>query len=638
VQKEFRKLVTINHAKRIIESLDIKAGISEVNIMDASGLILAEDVFSNVDVPPFDRASMDGFAVRASDTFKAREDRPVALKLAGSILPGINPDIKIDDGEAAEIATGAVMPEGADAVVMVEYTRIGKEVLILRPVSINENVMHAGADIMAGERLLKRGTSLGPREIGLIAASGRRTVKVKRLKVGLISTGNELVRPGDELQPGQIYDINSFSIGSAVKECGGEPMYFGIIKDERKELEKALKKAAEVCDIILTSGSTSAGTGDMMYRIIGDNGALLAHGIDIKPGKPAIIGRVFGKPVFGLPGYPASSLTIFNEFIAPVIRKATGKKKEWLKVQAKLASRIRTDGRSQLLPVGLVRGLAYPVDKGSGAITTLSEADGFIEIPSDIEMIEVGEGVEVTLFGEIETPELLFVGSHCLGLDVLADVAGLNMRVINTGSSGGLSAIRSGSADIAGVHLLDESGEYNLPFLERFGIKNAVLVKGYLREQGLIIRKDSGIKGFEDILNVRFINRNSGSGTRVLVDLKLKEIAAVKGISFEDLTSSIDGYHTEAKTHSAVAAAVKLGKAEAGVGIRTVAELNGLDFIKIADEEYDFVIPQELLESREISILLKALRGKEFTEKMPHGLRTYKRTGEIIPGYGEVRK
>lgn len=638
MQKEFRKLVTINYAKRIIESLDIKAGTFEVNIMDAAGRILAYDVFSEVDVPPFDRASMDGFAVRASDTFKAREDRPIALKLAGSILPGINPDIKIDDGEAAEIATGAVMPAGADAVVMVEYTRKGKEVLILRPVSINENVMHAGADIMAGERLLKRGTSLGPREIGLVAASGNLTVKVKWLKVGLISTGNELVRPGDELHPGQIYDINSFSIGSAVKECGGEPMYFGIIKDERKELEKALKKAAEVCDIILTSGSTSAGTGDMMYRIIGDNGTLLAHGIDIKPGKPAIIGKVFGKPVFGLPGYPASSLTIFNEFIAPVIRKATGKKKEWLKVQAKLASRIRTDGRSQLLPVGLVRGMAYPVDKGSGAITTLSEADGFIKIPSDIEMIEAGEGVEVTLFGEIETPELLFVGSHCLGLDVLADVAGLNMRVINTGSSGGLSAIRNGTADIAGVHLLDDSGEYNLSFLEKFGIKNAVLVKGYLREQGLIVRKDSAIKGFEDVLNVRFINRNSGSGTRVLVDLKIKEIAAVKGISFEKLTSSIEGYNTESKTHSAVASAVKLGKADAGVGIRTVAELNGLDFIKIADEEYDFVIPQELLESREINILLKALRGKEFTEKMPHGLRTYKRTGEIILCDSEVRK
>ncbi|MBU4222453.1 MAG: molybdopterin biosynthesis protein [Euryarchaeota archaeon] len=638
MQKEFRKLVTINDANRIIESLGISAGISEVKIQDASGLILAEDVFSEVDVPPFDRAAMDGFAVRASDTFKAREDRPVSLKLAGSILPGVNPDIQIKEGEAAEIATGAVMPAGADSVVMVEYTRMDRDVLVLRPVSINENVMHAGADIMAGERLLKKGTSLVSREIGLLAAAGRRTVKVNRLTAGLISTGNELVRPGDELQPGQIYDINSFSIGSAVKECGGEPVYFGIIKDERKEMESALKKAADACDIILTSGSTSAGTGDMMYRIIGDNGTLLAHGIDIKPGKPAIIGKVFGKPVFGLPGYPASSLTIFNEFIAPVIRKAIGKKQERLKVQAKIASRIRTDGRSQLLPVGLVRGLAYPIEKGSGAITTLSEADGFIEIPSETEMIEAGEGVEVTLFGEIETPELLFVGSHCLGLDVLADVAGLNMRVINTGSSGGLSAIRNGTADIAGVHLLDESGEYNMPFLERFGIKNAVLVKGYLREQGLIVRKDSGITGLEDILDMRFINRNTGSGTRVLVDLKLREIAAVKGISFEELVGSIEGYNTEAKTHSAVAAAVKLGKADAGVGIRTVAELNGLDFIKIADEEYDLVIPQELLESREISILLKALRGKEFSDKMPHGLRTYKRTGEIISGYGEVRK
>ncbi|GFO97230.1 putative molybdopterin biosynthesis protein MoeA/LysR substrate binding-domain-containingprotein [groundwater metagenome] len=638
MQKEFRKLVTINAAKRIIESLGIRAGISEVNIHDASGLILAEDVFSEVDVPPFDRAAMDGFAVRASDTFKAREDRPVPIRLAGSILPGVNPDIQIEAGEAAEIATGAVMPAGADSVVMVEYTRLDKELLILRPVSVNENVMHAGADIMAGERLLKKGIPLGPREIGLLAAAGRRTVKVNRLKVGIISTGNELVQPGDELQPGQIYDINSFSIASAVKECGGEPVYCGIKKDDRMEMEKSLEKAAEECDIILTSGSTSAGTGDMMYRLIGDNGTLLTHGIDIKPGKPAIIGKVFGKPVFGLPGYPSSSLTIFNEFIAPVIRKAIGKKEERLKVQAKLASRIRTDGRSQLLPVGLVRGLAYPIEKGSGAITTLSEADGFIEIPSEIEMIEAGEGVEVTMFGEIETPELLFVGSHCLGLDILTDISSLNMRVINTGSSGGLSAIRNGTADIAGVHLLDESGEYNLPFLERFGIKNAVLVKGYLREQGLIVRKDSSITRFEDILDVRFINRNTGSGTRVLVDLKLREIAAEKGVSFEELAKSIEGYHTEAKTHSAVAAAVKLGKADAGLGIRTVAELNGLEFIKIADEEYDFVIPLELMESKEISIFLKALKGKEFSEKMPHGLRTYERTGEMNPVYSEVQK
>ncbi len=638
VQKEFRKLVTMDEAKRIINELGISAGISEINIHDASGHILAMDVFSEVDVPPFDRAAMDGFAVRASDTFKAREDNPIAFKLAGSILPGINPDIQIEYGEAAEIATGAVMPAGADSVVMVEYTRMNQELLVLRPVSVNENVMHAGADIMAGERLLKKGTALGPREIGLLAAAGRQTVKVNRLTLGIMSTGNELVGPGDELKPGQIYDINSYSIASAVKECGGEPVHCGIKRDERKEMEEALTKAADLCDIILTSGSTSAGTGDIMYRLISENGILLAHGIDIKPGKPAIIGKIFGKPIFGLPGYPASALTIFNEFIAPVIRKACGKKEEHLKIQATLASRVRTGGRSQLVPVGIVRGRAYPVDKGSGAITTLSEADGFIKIPSEVEIIETGEAVEVTLFGKIETPELLFVGSHCLGLDMLADAAGLNIRVINTGSSGGLSAIRNGTADIAGVHLLSDSGEYNLPFLASFDIRNAVLVKGYLREQGIIVRKDSGIKRFEDILDVRIINRNTGSGTRVLTNIKLREIARDRGIPFEELTEKINGYNTEAKTHSAVAAAVKFNKVDAGIGIRTAAEMNGLEFIKIADEEYDFVIPLELLESREISIFLKALRGKEFAGKLPRGLRTYERTGEIVRNLRDVRK
>src|SRR3990172_6870729 len=395
---------------------------------------------------------MDGYEVHARDTYQAGEDRPVSLNLVGSIRPGMNYDLIVKRGEAAEIATGAVMPSGADAVVMVEYTRIDSSLYVLRPVSINENIMHAGSDIMAGERVLKKGTVLGSREIGVLAAIGMRTVKVYVLNVGIVSTGNELTEPGHELEAGKIYDINSFSIASAVKECGGITKSFAVVSDDEAEMKEVLKKAAANCDIILTSGSTSAGSGDVMYRVIEENGTVLAHGIDIKPGKPAIIGKVFGKPVFGLPGYPASALTIFNEFIDPVIRKACGMKKERLKIQAILASRVRTGGRSQLVPVGIVRSRAYPVDKGSGAITTLSEADGFIEIPSEVEMIEVGETVEVTLFGEVETPELLFVGSHCLGLDILADIAGLNIRVINTGSSGGLSAIRNGTADIAGTH------------------------------------------------------------------------------------------------------------------------------------------------------------------------------------------
>lgn len=620
----------MDEAKRIIRRLNVQPHPIEIDIENASGCTLSCDAISDVDVPPFSRASMDGYAVHASDTYSAREDMPVRLKLAGSIPAGINPAFQVNRGEAAEIATGAVMPAGADAVVMVEYTGIDTELSIMRPVSINENVMHAGTDIMAGERVLKKGTVLGAREIGVLAAIGKKKTSVFGLNVGIISTGNELAEPGCELHAGEIYDINSFSIAAGVKDCGGTATRYNIVPDDENEMKNALENAAKNCDIILTSGSTSAGSGDIMYRIIEENGTVLAHGIDIKPGKPAIIGKVFGKPVFGLPGYPSSSLIIFNEFAAPLIRKMTGKKEERMQINAKLAARIRSEGRSQLLPVGVVRGVAYPIEKGSGAITTLSEADGFIEIPASVEMIEAGEDVKVTLFGKPQAPDLLFVGSHCLGLDALSDLTALKIRVINAGSSGGLSAIRNGTADIAGVHLFDESGVYNVPYLEKFKINNAVIVKGYLREQGLIVRKDSSITKFEDIVNVRVINRNTGSGTRVMTDMKLKEIARQRGVSFEELINSIDGYHTEVKTHSAIAAAVKLGKADVGVGIRPVAELNGLKFIKIADEEYDFVILRRLLESREIKLFLEALRGQEFRENLPPGLKAYERTGELV--------
>jgi len=630
VRKEFRKLVTMDEAKEIIHSLGVKPHAIDVDIENAQGCVLAGDVVSEVDVPPFNRASMDGYAVCASDTYGAGEDRPVRLKLVGSIAAGTNPDIEIEKGEAAEIATGAVMPAGADAVVMVEYTGIDRDLLVRRPVSINENVMHAGADIMAGEKIMKKGTVLTSREIGVLAAIGKKKVNVQALSVGIISTGNELAEPGCKLDAGEIYDINSFSLAAGVKECGGTPVRYPKVGDDESEIKKALIEAAQNCDIILTSGSTSAGSGDIMYRLIEKHGVVLAHGIDIKPGKPAIIGKVFGKPVSGLPGYPTSALIIFNEFVAPMIRKITGKKEERLQTKATLAARIRSEGRSQLLPVGIVRGYAYPVEKGSGAITTLSEADGFIEIPAGVEMNDAGEVVDVTLFGKPETVDLLFVGSHCPGVDILADMTGLKMRVINAGSSGGLSAIRNGMADIAGVHLLDESGVYNVPFLERFGIDNAVIVKGYLREQGLILRNGSGISGFEDVLHARFINRNTGSGTRVITDRKLIELAEKRGNSFDELKNSINGYHTEAKTHSAVAAAVRLEKADVGVGLRAAAELNGLEFIKIADEEYDFVIPKKLLGSMEVRRFIEVLRSNEFGKKLPAGLRVYERTGEIV--------
>jgi molybdenum cofactor synthesis domain-containing protein len=630
-RKEFRELTTSEMAEKIISQIPLHPRFIELKLQDTLGYILAEDIISQIDVPGFDRASMDGFAVRANNTYSAREDKPVSLDLVGKVDAGSVPKGNVNTGETIEISTGSMMPVGSDAVVMVEYTRqVGDVIQIQRPVSINENVIHAGSDIMVGERVLNAGTRLTSREIGVLGAVGMDSIKVRNITVGIISTGSELIEPGNELEPGKVYDINSYSIGAAAKECGANVCYYGIVRDNRPEMEDIFARALQECQLVLTSGSTSAGAGDIMYRIIEDKGQVLLHGIDIKPGKPVIVGIVSGTPVFGLPGYPTSALTIFNQFVAPLLRRTLGRTDLRSKVKAQMAVDFRSAGRKQLLPVGLIRGMAYPVDKGSGAITTLSDADGFIEIDPEIEILTAKEEVEVTLFGDVKAPDILFIGSHCLGFEVLMRLLPHNIRMINTGSSGALVAVRDGIADMGGMHLLDEAGEYNLSFFNKYGLENAVLVKGYLREQGLIIRPDSNIQGFEDIPEYRMINRNRGSGTRVLTDIRLLELAEQKQLEFDELCTTIDGYDTEARTHSAVAAAVKLGRADVGIGIKPVADLNGLKFIHLADEEYDFVVRKEFIDSKMGSDFLDILCSEPFSSSLPKGIKTYELTGELL--------
>ncbi len=630
-RKEFRALISSEEAGRIISKIHLPVEVTELAIQDVLWHILAQDVSADPDVPGFDRASMDGFAVRAQDTYSAREDRPVYLTLNGKVDAGFLSEVEVDKDTAVEISTGAMMPKGADSVVMVEYTRPGPDcIAIQRPVSINENVIHAGSDIMIGERVLEAGTRLTPREIGVLAAIGADRINVRHLRVGIISTGSELVSPGTALSPGKVYDINSYSLGSAVKECGAEVKYYGIVQDHRPDMEKILEQAVHECHLVLTSGSTSAGVGDVMYRIIEEKGTVLFHGINIKPGKPVILGMIDGTPVFGLPGYPTSALTIFNEFTAPMIRHSLGLSDSKTKVTASMAIQFRSIGRRQLLPVGLVRGQAYPVDKGSGAITTLAYADGFIEIDPNVEMLTSGQEVEVTLMGDVRSPDILFIGSHCLGFEALTRLLPYRVRTINAGSTGALTAVRDGVADMGGVHLLNEEGVYNISFVKNFGIRNAVLVKGYLREQGLIVRHDSDIHGFEDILGHRMINRNRGSGTRVLIDNRLHQLAEELDVGFDEICSELDGYDTEARTHSAVAAAVKLNRVDVGIGIRSVAESNGQKFIHLADEEYDFIMQRSFVESKIGTDLLNVLCSDEFNSCLPPGITSYKRTGEFV--------
>jgi len=658
-RKVFRTLLSLEEARnRILEYFSPQpVGFEETPIWQALGQTTAEDIHSSIDVPGFDRASMDGYAVRANDTFEAEERHPVKLRVIGTIEVGDESGIEVRTGEAAEISTGAPVPKGANAVVMVEHTQRKDDQLdVFRPANPSENIMAAGSDLMTGELVLRKGERLTPREIGLLSAIGLERVKVcRRPKVAIISTGNELIPVGGSLSYGKIYDINANVIASAVTECGGEALLAGIASDTIDDLKQKVEAGLEHADIVLTSGSTSAGKGDLLYRILDSYGSpgVIVHGLAVKPGKPTFVAITRGKPVFGLPGYPTSALTIFTLLVRPIISRMTGRQEteQEERVVAKCASRIYSaKGRREFLPVHLIKDetgslLVYPTTEGSGAITSLAMADGFIDIPEETQFLEEGEEASVQLFSQTPIlPDLVIIGSHCVGLDILLECIrrsdpSFHSKIINTGSAGGFNAIKRGEADVAGIHLLDElTGKYNLPFLERYGIRDtALVVKGYVRQQGLIVAKGNpkGINGIEDLLtsDVSFMNRNRGSGTRVLFDLCMKRIANERKTTTERLVSKVKGYEIETKSHSAVAAAVSHGKVDAGLGIRTAAEMYGLGFVPIAEEHYDFLVLRKRLEKESVKAFLEALGSAEFKTQLQRrapGLVPSEETGTIL--------
>lgn len=630
-QKEFRELTSPEEARRIINSIHIRPAVKTLPLEHASGCILAEDIFSSIDVPVFDRSVKDGFAVQAQDTYTATEIDPVTLKKIGSITAGSVSNITLAPGKVIEIATGAPIPACSDAVVMVEHTTVEDgNILVRRAVHINENIMRTGADIMKGERVLRKNARIGPREIGVLASIGISNVKVRELNVGIISTGDELIQPGSELYPGKIYDANSYAVAASVEECGANPIIYGIVKDDERAMSDVIDHALQECNMVLTSGSTSAGVGDVMYKIIAEKGRTLLHGISIKPGKPVVIGIVGDIPLIGLPGNPTSALSIFNEFIAPLIYDSLETTPPFkTKVQAILGTGIRSEGRKELYPVGLVRGRVYPADKTSGAITTLAEADGIIEIKEETEYLEPGKPIDVTLFGNITPIDLMFVGGQCPAIDILEHLTGMNFRVITMGSSRGLSAMAGNMADISGINIVG-SKEYNLEAIRSMGIHNAVLVKGYIREQGLIVHPESNIKCLEDLPGNKLANRNRGSGTRALLDKLLEELAVKKNTTKTQLVKTIPGYNSGFRTHRAVCEAITSGKADVGFGIRPFAEKMGLKFIPITVEDFDFLINREIMDIPQVKNLLATIKSCDFAKQLPSGIMTYERTGEII--------
>lgn len=602
-QEQFLDVIDRDEAEaRFRSALVLKPlGAEQIALTEALGRVLAKDVIARVDVPSFDRSNVDGFAVRAADTFGASELSPRSVRLLAEALDaGKAPSVEVQLGEAVAIATGGMVPRGADAILMIEHSEVrDQHVLIRRAVTPGSGVAFAGTDIATGETVLRAGSVLTSRETGVLAALGENLVEVWRQpRVTIISTGNEIIAPGEPMRPALVYDSNSQVLADAVRELGGMPTFGGIVRDNVEALRNVLHTALAESDLVLLSGGTSKGQGDLCYRVVEEltDPGIVVHGVALKPGKPLCLAVTNGKPVVVLPGFPTSAIFTFHEFVAPVIRLLGGRPLESQEtVSATMVVKTNSEiGRTEYLLVGLVKtnqGLsAFPMGKGSGSVTTFSRADGFVTIPRHTEILEAGSEVQVRLIGRgLSVADLIVIGSHCVGLDYLLSQLqqqGVTSKLLTVGSSAGLAAAKRGECDLAGIHLLDpETGEYNRSFLS----ESLDLIGGYGRSQGILFRRGDGRfegRSAAEIVAMAvndstcvMVNRNQGSGTRILID---RLLAGAKP----------SGYAVQPSNHNAVAAAIAQGRADWGLAIESVARANNLGFVPYQQEQYDFVVPK----------------------------------------------
>ena len=577
-------------------------GAEVVALDQLAGRVLARDIAAPVDAPPFDRATVDGFAVRAADLFEAAGVRAVRLKLnPETIACGTAAALPVLPGTATPIATGGPIPRGADAVVMIEHTAPeGDGIAVVRAVTPGTHVSFAGSDIARGQTLLRTGTLIGAREVAMLAAVGLDAVSVwRRPRVAVLSTGDELVQPGQPLRPACIYDSNGPVIAAALRENGCDAVLLPAVPDRLDALDAAVRAAFATHDALILSGGTSKGAGDLTTQIIAGLGApgIVAHGVALKPGKPLCLAVCAGKPVVVLPGFPTSAMFTFHEMVAPALRRMAGLPPRGVsQVEATLPVRLTSElGRTEFAMVALTEGptglVAHPVSRGSGAVTAFAQADGFVTVPVLAESVAPGTEIAVTLFGpQAVPPALAIIGSHCVGLDAVIgrlSQADMRVRILAAGSQAGLAALRRRECDIAPIHLFDpDSGAYNAPFLAD-GMR---LIPGWRRMQGLLFRPgDPRFDGCDlsDALaavladpDAILVNRNQGSGTRVLVDRLLQGARP-------------QGYWNQPASHNAVAASIAQGRADWGMAIRPVAEALGLGFLPVADEHYDFAVWQD---------------------------------------------
>ena len=628
-----------------------------IKVINSLGRVTAGVVIAKISSPFYHSSAMDGYAVRFADTFGASERTPTRLKIKE---------------QAVYVDTGDPMPDGFNAVIMIEDVNIiksqksevrsqntpsltlpprgggqgwggGSELLtlssdyieIISPATPWQHVRVIGEDIVATELILPENHRIRPVDIGAMLTGGHIEVMVRRRpRVVIIPTGTELVEAGGDLKKGDIIEYNSSIFSGLVSEWGGESVRLRIIPDVVEELKKAILNALDMGDLVVINAGASAGSEDFTAKAINELGEVILHGVSIKPGKPVILGWIEGKPVLGIPGYPVSAYITFNLFARPLIYKWQGFEIEKPEIlRAKISRQVASSlGHEEFLrvKVGKVGDnfIATPVSRGAGILMSLVRADGFIRIPAMSEGIGAGTEVDVELMrskGDIKNT-IVCIGSHDNALDLLANILKkrhpkFSLSSAHVGSMGGLMALKRGEAHMAGTHLLDEdTGEYNVPFIRRiFSDKKILLINLVYREQGLLVLKGNpkNIKGFEDLArsDVVFVNRQSGAGTRLLTEKCLREL----GIKTED----VKGYEREEYTHMGVASAVLTGVADTGLAILASARALNLDFIPVAKERYDLAIPHEFFETEMLQNLIKIISKDTEFKDMVTGLGGY---------------
>lgn len=585
-----------------------------IPVFEASGRVTAEAVYAHICAPHYNASAMDGIALMANVTFGATETTPVRL----------------DASQFIQVDTGDPMPEGTDAVVMIEdVVRDGDDVLLYGAAVPWQHVRQVGEDVCAGDMILPSYTVITPAALGAMLAGGVMEVSVvKPPVVGIIPTGDEIVAPCTDPKPGDIIEFNSTIFSGILSSWGAVPKTYPIVKDIKEDIINTMKKAVEECDAVIINAGSSAGRDDYSSLAVSTVGTMLYHGIAIKPGKPAILGYAGKKPILGVPGYPVSGIIVLDQIMRPVIEVMTGRN---LHQQAEIEATLGRVMTSPLKYREFVRVrlgvddkggyIATPLSRGAGVVTSFVKADGIIDVPQDCEGYEAGDKVKVTLLRPIQdlNNTLTIIGSHDPLIDEVADILKRQnpdsvVSSSHVGSMGAIMAVKRGEAQMGAIHLLDEAtGEYNTSFVAKcFKDGGVKLEKGVKRVQGIMVAKGNpkGIKEFKDMArdDISYVNRQKGAGTRILCDYLIKK----NGMNAAD----IYGYEREEFTHTSVAAQIASGTADAGLGIYSAAKTYDLDFIPICNEEYDLLIDEKAYDSEKIKDFLKVLHSDELKERL----------------------